>query len=75
MSVGGSGVGVLVGAFGAVVNVLVELVVVLLPSLTVAYHSYCAPAVKPAQLAVALEPEATVVDPTTVKGLALSCML
>jgi len=50
-------------------------VVVLFPSVTVAYHSYCLPAVNPDQETVALEPEATVVVPTTVKGATPSCIL
>ena len=59
----------------AVVNVFVALVAVPLPSLTVAYHSYGVPAVRPDQVTVALEPEATVVVPTTAKGAELSCIL
>ena len=68
------GVGVLVGTTPDVVNVFVELVAVELPSLATAYHSYSVPAVRPDQVMLAFEPDATVVVPISVKGAALPCM-
>lgn len=68
------GVGVLVGTIPDVVNVFVELVAVELPSLATAYHSYSVPAVRPDQVMLAFEPDATVVVPISVKGAALPCI-
>lgn len=70
----GVGVGVLVGTTPDVVNVFVELVAVELPSLATAYHSYSVPAVRPDQVMLAFEPDATVVVPISVKGAALPCI-
>src|SRR5205823_6378849 len=46
-------------AVAAAVKLQVGPVVVVLPSLTVAYHSYCAPRVSPAKAAVVFDPETT----------------
>ena len=68
------GVGVLVGTTPDVVNVFVELVAVEFPSLATAYHSYSVPAVRPDQVMLAFEPDATVVVPISVKGAAPPCI-
>ena len=71
----GKGVAVAVGAPGTVVKLLVELVAMLLPSLTVAYHSYWVSTVKPDQLTVAFEPEGTTVVPISVNGAEFPCIV
>ena len=69
------GVFVAVGTDPPVVKVNVELLEVALPSLAAAYHSYCVFAVRPGQLRLAVEPEATVVVPICVNGVPLPCIL